>query len=357
MKGIDFPVFKTKKEEVTQKFNLNDPDGRRQYFAAKAGAEIEKLKKYLESNTFVAYLVGKKNSGKGTYSKLFAEIVGSEYVSHLSVGDIVRDVHRKLSDSKAKEELIEFLKGNYRGFMPVEEAINAVVNKDQSTLIPSEMIVTLIKYEIGKRSKKAIFVDGFPRALDQVSYSLFLKELIGYRDDPDFFVFIDLPESVIEARIKGRVICPKCNVPRNINLSPTKEIGYDETAKTFYLICENLACGGARMIPKEGDELGLEPIRERLEIDDQIFRQLLNLKGVPKVYLRNTVPVNKINEYIDDYEITPVYKYEYNSGTQKVEIKEESWVIDDDNGVSSYSLLPAPVALGLIKQVAQVLNL
>ena len=70
MKGIDFPIFKTKIEEVTRKFNLNDPNGRKQYFAAKASVEIDKLKKYLENNTFVAYLIGKKNSGKKIHQKV-----------------------------------------------------------------------------------------------------------------------------------------------------------------------------------------------------------------------------------------------------------------------------------------------
>src|SRR3989338_8888481 len=97
MKGIDFPIFKTKIEGVKQKFNLNDPNERRQYFIAKAGPEVEKLKKYLEKNTFVAYLIGKKNSGKGTYSKVFGEVVGEKHISHLSVGDLVRDVHKSIS--------------------------------------------------------------------------------------------------------------------------------------------------------------------------------------------------------------------------------------------------------------------
>ncbi len=67
MKGIDFPIFKTKTEGVNGTFNLNDPAGRKQYFESKAGTEIEKLKKYLGEKTFIAFLIGKKNSGKGTY--------------------------------------------------------------------------------------------------------------------------------------------------------------------------------------------------------------------------------------------------------------------------------------------------
>ncbi len=357
MKGVDFPIFKTKIKGVTQKFNLNDPNDRKQYFIAKAGPEIEKLKKYLEKNTFVAYLIGKKNSGKGTYSKLFGEVVGENHISHLSVGDLVRDVHKSISIAEEKNKLIAFLENNYRGFMKLEDALGAFLNKNQSRLIPSEFILALIKYEISKQSKKAIFIDGFPRALDQISYSLFLKELIGYRDDPDFFVFIDLPESVIEARIKSRRICPKCQTSRNLTLLPTKYIGYEESLTEFYLMCDNPSCERVRMVPKEGDELGLGPIRERLEADDQVFRQLLNLEGVKKIYLRNSLPASYALEYVDDYELTPTYKYKYHPETKEIEILEEPWVIKDGNGVATHSLLSAPVALSLIKQTAQVLGL
>jgi adenylate kinase family enzyme len=354
---MNLPIFKTKIEGINGKFNLNDPDERREYFLAKAGPEIEKLRNYLKTNTFIAYLLGKKNSGKGTYSKLFMEVVGPEHISHLSIGDIVRDVHKAYESGKGKEELTAFLEKNFRGFHGLEEIENIILGRGTTTLISSELIVALIKYEISKRPKRAIFVDGFPRALDQVTYSLFLKELIGYRDDPDFFVFIDVPEAVIDERMKNRVICPKCQTPRSLKLAPTAYVGYDEAAKTAYLLCDNPECGKPKMVAKEGDELGIEKIRERLELDDKIMRQLLELKGVPQVLLRNSVPVGKAKEYVDDYEITPAYEYEYDSVSKKVKTIEKPWVVKDDDGVDSYSLLPAPVTLGLIIQTANVLGL
>ena len=357
MKGINFDVFKTKVPGVAGEFNLNDPAGRRAYFDAKAGEEIKKLRAFLENKTFVAFLIGKKNSGKGTYSKLFMEAVGEGHASHLAVGDIVRDIHANLESPEKKEELTEFLKKNYRGFHSVEETIGLIEGRDQSSLISSELILALIKFEISKRPKKAIFIDGFPRAFDQVNYSLFLKELIGYRDDPDFFVFIDVPETVIDERIKYRRVCPKCKSPRNLRLLATKNIGYDEAAKEFYLICDNPACEPLRMMPKEGDELGIEPIRARLEVDDKIFSQLLSLEGVPKVYLRNALPVEGSAEQVDGYEITPGYYYEYDAAAKKVNVIKKPWTVTDDNGVESYSLLPAAVTLSLLKQAVKVLNL
>lgn len=370
MKTTDFPIFKTKLDGAGRRFNLNDPKERREYFSLKAGKEIDKIRNYLNSGkTFVAYLLGKKNSGKGTYSKLFMEAIGGDLpageaglpaqagkVGHISVGDIVRDVHAGLSNPHKKKELTDFLEKYYRGFHTLEEIHNLIEGRSQSSLISTELILALLKYEISKRPRQAIFIDGFPRGLDQINYSIFLKELLGYRDDPDFFVFISLPQSVIEARIKTRVICPICKTPRTTKLLITSEVGYDEEKKEFYLICDNPPCNKARMVPKEGDELGIEPIRERLLTDDKIFNQLLGLHGIPKVYLRNSISVKGANENVDDYEITPSYSFEFDAASRKVKVIESPWIVKDDEGEDSYSLLSAPVAVSLIKQVAQILE-
>jgi len=356
MKDMDFPIYKTKRDGLTTVYDLNDPAQRKTYFEAKLGPQIVAIKKFLEEKSFVAFLIGKKNTGKGTYSKLFMEIVGSGHVGHLSVGDLVRDIHKAIGDEKNKTELAEFLKNNYRGFHTIDEIFDLIEGRSQEKLMSSELILALIKYEISKRPKQALFIDGFPRALDQINYALFLKEILGYQTHPDFLVFIHVPESVIDERIKYRVVCPICKTPRNTRLLATKDVGYDEQTGKFYLMCDNPTCNKARMLPKEGDELGIEPIRARLEADDQVFKQLLGLKGIPKVYLRNSVPADKAKDYIDDYEITPGYDYERDSVTGKINTIEKPWVIKDDNGVPSYSLLPPAVVAGLIDQVAKILS-
>ena len=357
MPSFNFPIFKTKIPDIEKSFNLADPDERREYFNLKAGEEIKKLKDFLQKNTFVAYLLGKKNSGKGTYAKLFAEALGNEKIVHVSIGDIVRSVHQSLTDGNKKNELMEFLKSNYRGFIPLEKAIEAIISRDTKTLLPTELALALIKWEISRMEKKAVFIDGFPRDLDQVSYSLYFRDLIGYRDDPDFFVFIDVPEAVINERMKNRVVCQICHTPRNIKLLATKEIGYDKEKNEFYLICDNPSCKGARMVAKEGDELGIEAVRQRIEVDEKVMNLLLKLEGIPKIFLRNSVPMKSAKDFVDDYEITPEYSYKWDENSQKVEIIEKPWIINDDDAEQSYSLLAPAVAVSLIKQTAKVLEL
>lgn len=357
MKNIQFPLFKTKLEKPTPKFNLTDPTQRREYFQLKVGPEIKKLKNYLQENTFIAYLLGKKNSGKGTYSKMFAEIIDPFKIEHFSIGDMVREVDKELVDPERRKRLVSFLERNYRGFFSLEEIIKKLKTRDTKTLLPTELILALVKREIAKREKKALFIDGFPRNLDQVSFTLFFRDLIGYREDPDVFILIDVPESVIDERIKWRRICPLCQTSRNLKLFPTSKVDYDQEQENFCLICDNPNCQGARMVPKEGDELGIGAIRNRLKTDEQLMKQAFSLYGIPKILLRNSVPVEKAPIYIDNYEITPEYYYEWDSVNKRVKIFEKPWKIPNDEGVLSYSLLAAPVVVSLIAQMVKALSL
>jgi hypothetical protein len=182
---------------------------------------------------------------------------------------------------------------------------------------------------------------------------LFFRDLVEYRDDPDVLVLIDVPEKVIDERIKFRRICPLCQTSRNLKLLPTKKV--EEEGGEFHLICDNTECTGPRMVTKEGDELGIEPIKERLDLDEKLIKQAFALHGIPKVLLRNSVPVAEAGEYLNDYEITPEFVYVKEGNDIKVE--EKPWQVEDDEGVPSYSLMPPPVVVSLIKQLVKSLGI
>jgi len=353
MKDLEFPLFKTKVEDSSI-FDLTDPAQRQEYFNLKAGDEIKKLREYLnQGKTFIAYLLGKKNSGKGTYAKMFKEIVDKEKIEHFSIGDMVREIDNELKDEEKRKKLINFLEKNYRGFISLEKIIKSLENRSTFKLLPSELILALAKREIKKRERKALFIDGFPRQLDQVSYSLFFRDLVEYRDDPDILVLIDVPEKVIDERIKYRLICPLCQTSRNLKLLPTKKI-IEENGR-FGLICDNSECQGAEMVQKEGDEKGIEPIKDRLDLDEKLIKQAFSLYGIPKILLRNSVPVDKAGEYLNNYEITP--EYVYSKEGSEIKVEEKPWQVKDDNGSPSYSLMPPPVVVSLIKQLVKTLKI
>ena len=356
MKSIKFPIFKTKSLTGSPIFNLNDPRERAKYFQFKAGVEIAKLKDYLKTSTFLAIMLGKKAAGKGTYSKLFAEALGTDQTVHIAAGDIVREVDQVLKTGQGKKELVSFLEDNYRGYLSIEAGLKAISERKLDKVsTPDELMLALMKRKIDKHQGKALFIDGFPRTLGQISYSLFFRDLVGYRDDPDFFVLIDIPEKVIDERIKSRVVCPKCRTPRNLKLLPTKTVKYDPKKKAFYLVCDNPACRKVRMVGKEGDELGIGLIKKRLEVDEKLIEQAFGLYGIPKILLRNAVPVNQAEKLVDDYEITPEYVYAWDEEKKKVKITEKPWVFKDDRGIDSVSLLAPPVVVSLIKQLADLL--
>ena len=362
MKNIDFPIFKTKIEGDDKKFDLNDISQRQEYFKHKAGDEIKRLKEYLKDKTFIVYLLSKKNSGKGTYSKMLKEIVGDK-IQHLSVGDMIRSFDEVLQDETKKQELVDFLHQKYRGPVSVDEIISSMESRSTKILLPTELILALTEREISKLGKKAIFIDGFPRDFDQVSYSLFFKSLIDYRNDPDIFVLIDVPTNIIDKRAKYRLICPICQTSRSLKLLPTKNVEYDQKEEKFYLICDNPECDslksgkGARMVTKEGDEMGIDPIRERLEKEENLMEKIYKMYGINKVFLRNSIPIKDVKENYNDYEITQEYDYEYDEKNSKVLINEKPWEIEDDNQVMSNSLMPPPVVVSLIKQLVKALGI
>jgi len=111
------------------------------------------------------------------------------------------------------------------------------------------------------------------------------------------------------------------------------------------------------MESKEGDHKGLDFIRSRLVKDEEVMRNVFALHGIPKILLRNHVPVFEAKKYFDDYEITPEYSFKWDKKTKKVRVIEKPWVVQDDNGVSSHSLLASAVVASMIKQMVEVLPL
>ena len=339
----------------TKTFDLTDVEGRKAYFEHKVGPELEKLRVFLKDHTFIAYLLGKKSSGKGTYSKMLREVLGGEMIEHISVGDMIRDLDSVMSSPEESKELREFLDKNYRGHISLEEALDAFHGRGTTKLLPSEFILALVKHKIAKLGKTTLFIDGFPRDLDQMSYTFFFRDLIDYREDPDTFILIKVPTVVIDERVKYRRICPECQTSRNLKLLATKKVVHEDGE--FHLICDNPECDGARMVTKEGDEFGIEPIKQRLLTDATLIDKAETLHGIPKVVLKNSVPVDGSEGTYEEYEITPEFHYELDEASGEVITKTRPWQVLDDNGVPCYSLMPPPVVASMIKQLTEVFNL
>ena len=340
--------------KTEKNLNLFDLKDRKEYFEIKCGKEIKLLKEYLKTNTFIGYLVAPKLAGKGSYTVLLREVLGNNLFEVISVGDLIRNAHLDFEKNGKKSEIYKYGEGHYRGELTLDEVFEALINRDGSQLLSNDFALMLIKREIDRIGKKAIFIDGFPRNVDQVSYSLYFRELVNYREDPDFFVLINIPMQIIADRIKGRRACPKCGNQRNIPLSVTPEVKYDEKKKELNLICDISGCQNEIMVAKEGDEKGIELIRKRIETDLDLMDYARKIYGIPAIEIYNAIELDKADEYSVPYERTQITKLNCEEGKIKRENSEYVIEIDDRKYIGFVQI---PPVVQLIKQLVKVLNL
>ena len=326
---------------------------RKEYFRLKASKEIASLQKFFKNNTFISYVLAPNMAGKSTHINMLAEALGDTTpFQQVIVGDLVRNADEEFRAKGKKSNVYKYFQKYYRGYVSIDDLFQTLIDRKRSTLLPTELILNLIKMEIDRIGHKTIFIDGFPRNLDQISYSLFFKELINYRNDPDCFLSFYLPIGLIDARIKSRVVCPKCAKSRNTRFIPTEFVAFDPKTKETFLQCDNPECKRERMIVKEGDALGTQTIADRVVVDLELMEKVKTIHGIPQINVYNAVPVKDAPKYVEDYELTLDNTYTaQKDGTIKRTTKP---FIFTDHGVDYHSLLPAQITLQLIKQLAEI---
>lgn len=350
---VDYTWMKNKVDSG-KVFDLDSFAGRHEYYEEKVGGEIEYLRDYFRTQTFLGYWLAPKQSGKGTYMNGLKEIFGADIFTHISVGDLVRNAHKEYEENGKASSVYKHALKAYRGDLEIDEAFDALVGRTTKALVPTELVMCFLRLAIEKAGKKSLFIDGFPRNLDQVSYALYFRELINYRDDPDLFILINAPIAVLDERMKQRRTCLTCGNSRNMVLLPTKENGYDPIKKEFYQVCDLPGCKGGRMVVKEGDELGMEPIKDRVMADIEVMKRARKLYGIPKIEIYNSLEADKALDYVDDYELTTACDYTLDD-KGKVVVSKSSWEVND-GADKYYSLLPPGVVVQLVKQLARQLG-
>ncbi|MBN1162558.1 nucleoside monophosphate kinase [Patescibacteria group bacterium] len=354
---MDFPYFNSRELSVGGLYDLGDPVERFKYFHSKLGSRIDEVKEFLEHNSFVGFMLAKKLGGKGTYAKMLQEILGEDRLSHVSVGDIVREVHAELESENGVVHFKENLLPYYRGMLSIDEAVGAIFNRSQDKVsVPTEMVLALLKMKIDEIGKKALLIDGMPRTNDQISYSLFFRDLINHRTDPDFFLLMDVDDAIIELRLTGRVICPVCHTSRNIVTNPTTIVRYDARKSEYYCVCDNKGCPEykkARYVGKEGDSKGIETITDRLKEDQKLIQMSFGLHGIPKVLIGSSLPVDIAHDYLEDYEIQP--RYRFSGKGDDVSYTLEPWIFTDEKGRQCYTYRAATFVLNIFVQLHRIL--
>ncbi|MFH8132545.1 MAG: adenylate kinase [Candidatus Aenigmatarchaeota archaeon] len=192
-------------------------------------------------------IFGPPGSGKGTYASIIENKLG---IPKINTGDILREIAK--SGSELGKKIAE-----YQG---------------KGELVPDDIVIEIVKERLSKPDcSKGYILDGYPRTIPQA-------EALEKISPPDVIINLNVPQSVIIARLSGRLICPNCNaIYHKIFLKPKN----DE-------ICDKC---GTKLIQREDDKP--EVIKRRLSVYQKQSKPLIDYYKKKKPF--GNVRCNKVD--------------------------------------------------------------
>ena len=141
-------------------------------------------------------IMGPAGAGKGTMSDLILK----EYnIAHISTGDMLRE--------------------NVRNSTALGLEAQSYMN--QGKLVPDDLINAMVEDRIQQPDcANGYLLDGFPRTLVQAEVFDKIAEKIG--KEVDAVIDLQVKFEILEERITGRRICPKCGAIYHIHNHPSK---------------------------------------------------------------------------------------------------------------------------------------
>jgi len=141
-------------------------------------------------------ITGPPGSGKGTQAVRIAERLG---LRHMSTGDLLREA------VAGKTEL----------------GLKAADYMTRGLLVPDDLMLGLIREQLGLDDGRGWILDGFPRTLPQAEALSDLLESNGIGIDN--VIQIDVDPGVIVKRVEGRRVCGECKAVYSIATLPEGE--------------------------------------------------------------------------------------------------------------------------------------
>ena len=200
-------------------------------------------------------LLGAPGAGKGTQAEILVKKLS---IPAISTGNMLREAIANGTElgKKAKQYM------------------------DEGALVPDELILSIIADRVAEPDcANGFILDGVPRTLAQAE----ALEAKGVRID--HVVSIEVDDAVIEGRMTGRRVCPKCGASYHIVANPPKMEG----------ICN--ACGAELTIRKDDAP---ETVRKRLEVyhaTTEVLKEFYGKLGRLAIVEGNQ-PIEKANEEI-----------------------------------------------------------
>ena len=166
-------------------------------------------------------LLGAPGAGKGTQAEMLAEKL---QIPTISTGNMLREAMANGSELGKQ----------------VKQAM------DEGRLVADELVLGIVAERTAKPDcKNGFILDGVPRTLAQAK----ALDAMGVR--LDHVVSLEIADAVIEGRMTGRRVCPKCGASYHITANPPKQ---DNT-------CD--LCGAQLVIRKDDAP---ETVKSRLAI-------------------------------------------------------------------------------------------
>ena len=200
-------------------------------------------------------LLGAPGAGKGTQAEILVKKLS---IPAISTGNMLREAIANGTElgKKAKQHM------------------------DEGSLVPDELILGIVADRVAQPDcSNGFILDGMPRTLAQAE----ALEKMGIRID--HVVSIEVDDAVIEGRMTGRRVCPKCGASYHIVANPPKMDG----------ICN--ACGAELAIRKDDAP---ETVRKRLEVYHATTEVLKDFYGKlgRLCIIEGNQPIEKANEAI-----------------------------------------------------------
>lgn len=200
-------------------------------------------------------LLGAPGAGKGTQAEILVKKLS---IPAISTGNMLREAIANGTElgKKAKQHM------------------------DEGSLVPDELILGIVADRVAQPDcSKGYILDGMPRTLAQAE----ALENMGIKID--HVVSIEVDDAVIEGRMTGRRVCPKCGASYHIVANPPKMEG----------ICNS--CGSELSIRKDDAP---ETVRKRLEVyhaTTEVLKDFYGKLGRLSIVEGNQ-PIEKANEDI-----------------------------------------------------------
>ncbi len=180
----------------------------------------------------IIVLMGAPGAGKGTQADLLIE---SGKYRKISTGDVLRK-HIKMGTQIGKNA----------------ESIIA-----QGKLVPDDVLLEILRQELGSNEKEVIILDGYPRNVAQAKTLQSLSQVHRVKGA----VVLDVEREELIARISGRRVCQACGATFHVSANPPKTQGK----------CDK--CGG--MLIQRPDDVP-EKVRVRLDVFDKETKPVID---------------------------------------------------------------------------------